>query len=116
MRAGKSLTIEAVEKCIRASLPKGYPSLASTAAALDTSTRTLQRHLWAAGVTYGQLVDRIRLDVARRLIEESDKTMQDIATSLGYSEPGSLSRLVGREMGVAPSVYRRRRRREAEKI
>ena len=111
VREGESLTIEAVEECIRALLPKGYPSVACTADALDTSVRTLQRRLRAAGVTYRELIDRVRFDIARRLIEESNLKLQDIATSLGFSEPASLSRLIMRRAGMAPRVLRRHHRR-----
>ena len=66
MRQGESLTLEAVVECIRALLPQGYPSIARTAESLGTSSRTLQRRLQATGVTYRQLVDQVRLDIARR--------------------------------------------------
>ena len=108
------MTLEAVAECIRALLPKGYPSIARTAESLGISSRTLQRRLQAAGVTYRQLVDQVRIDIARRHIEESSTKFQDIATLLGYSEPGSLSRLFVRKTGMAPRAVRRGRLRTAE--
>lgn len=49
-----------------------------------------------------------RVDRARRLLEETDQPVSDIAASVGYAEPSHLARLFKRVHGVAPAAYRRR--------
>ena len=102
--------VATVQELIRVLLPHGYPSIARTAAALNITVRTFQRRLRAAGISYSELVEQVRLDTARRLLEESTMPLHDIATALGYSEPSSLSRLVARKTGRTPRAHRQAHR------
>lgn len=99
--------VASVRELVRTLLPHGYPSVARTAAALGASVRTLQRRLLASGISYGRIVEEVRLDKARQLLEETTMPLHDIATALGYSQPASLSRLVARNTGKPPSALRK---------
>ena len=106
------MSIDEVLREIKGLLPKRAPTIDRAAEALGISRRTLQRRLNEAGVTYGQLVDRCRLDTACRLLEQPNMRLRDIASELGYADPSSFSRFFVRSMGRAPRAYRRNRARQ----
>jgi len=101
-----SLHLESVQAAIAALLSVGYPTIERTAHALGCSPRTLQRRLHDSGTTYGQLVDRVRVEAARRLLEDENLHLYEIAAALRFADPSSFSRFFRRTNGVTPREYR----------
>ena len=101
-----SLSVRSVQETIAALLSRGYPTIERTARALDCSPRTLQRRLHEEGLTYGELVDRVRAEAARRLLNDPHLHLYEIASALGFADPSSFSRFFRRMIGVAPREYR----------
>jgi transcriptional regulator GlxA family with amidase domain len=62
-------------------------------------------------VTPAAYVERVRVEVARRLLETTDCTIDEIARSSGFGTPETLRRAFARRIGVAPGDYRERFRR-----
>ncbi|MFF4261771.1 GlxA family transcriptional regulator [Streptomyces virginiae] len=60
------------------------------------------------GVTPGRYVERVRVDHARRLLEESGEGIAQIARACGYGNPEALRRAFVRNLGQPPAEYRRR--------
>ncbi|WP_422741454.1 GlxA family transcriptional regulator [Micromonospora sp. WMMD754] len=60
------------------------------------------------GETPGRYVDRVRLETARRLLEEGDDGVDRIAGRSGYGTSEAMRRAFVRALGVPPSEYRRR--------
>jgi len=60
------------------------------------------------GMTPGRYVDRVRLEAARRHLEDSDAAITKIAKTCGYGTPESMRRAFVRTLGVSPAEYRRR--------
>jgi transcriptional regulator GlxA family with amidase domain len=60
------------------------------------------------GVTPGKYVGRVRLETARRLLEDSGDGVEEIARRCGYGTPESMRRAFLRGVGVGPAEYRRR--------
>ena len=88
---------------------QGYPDLASVAAKLYMSTRTLKRKLQECGTSFQQLLDEARHRDALRLLANPDLEIQDIAAKLGYSDPPSFTRAFQRWTGGRlPSAARNR--------
>lgn len=85
----------------------GYPNLARMAAHMCMSPRTLKRRLQAHGVRFRQLLDRARFRESARLLEQSELTVEQIASRLGYSSPANFSRAFRRWAGHPPGGYRR---------
>ncbi|OUP84419.1 hypothetical protein B5F07_08125 [Lachnoclostridium sp. An169] len=50
---------------------------------------------------------RQKLSEAKRMLVETDQTVQSIAGSLGYQSPQAFARAFRRELGVTPQEYRR---------
>jgi AraC-like DNA-binding protein len=103
-----------VRETIATLVPRGYPTIHRAARALGCSPRTLQRRLQQAGISYGELVDRVRMDAALRLLEDSTLRQYEIASALGFADPSSFSRFFLRISGTAPRRYRRERIRRAK--
>jgi transcriptional regulator GlxA family with amidase domain len=79
------------------------------AAGVGMSARTLSRwcrqHL---GEAPAELVRRLRLDEARRLLEETDLPLKEITARTGLGDTSTLWRVFTRRLGVTPAVYRER--------
>lgn len=84
-----------------------WPSLEQVARHLHLSTRTLKRRLQAQGTTFQAIVDNVRLEQARLLLEETGKSLDSIAASLGYSDTSNFNRAFKRWMNMTPAAYRR---------
>lgn len=73
---------------------------------LHMSVRTLQRRLDDEGVSFAELVDAVREQVARELIGNTDSSVAEVAEQLGFAELATFSRAFKRWTGQAPSVFR----------
>lgn len=86
----------------------GYPDLATLAARLCMSSRTLKRKLGHQGQSFQALLQEARCRDARRLLGNPDLDIQQIAFALGYADPPSFTRAFRRWTGQAPSTARAR--------
>lgn len=64
------------------------------------------------GMTMWDYVIESRLELAKKMLRETDKKIKDISVEIGYSTDISLMQVFRRECGEAPSEYRKRMRRE----
>ncbi|MGW4383156.1 GlxA family transcriptional regulator [Kitasatospora sp. NPDC004531] len=60
------------------------------------------------GTTPGRYVDGVRLEMARRRLEDSDEGIEQIARHSGYRNPEAMRRAFARTLSVSPLDYRRR--------
>jgi len=97
-------------QCLEPHLADGYPHLALAAELADTSVRTLQRRLGELGISYSEVVDRARFDVASRLLTDTDATSVEIAHAVAYTDPSHFARAFRRLTGVSPLEYRAQHR------
>ncbi|HEY8089844.1 MAG TPA: helix-turn-helix domain-containing protein [Polyangiaceae bacterium] len=91
---------------LASSLP-GSTDVAEVAAALHMSARTLQRRLEQEGTRFGEMLDRARLDRARRLLADPSVTLTDAAYRLGFADLATFSRAFRRWTGKPPGQWRR---------
>ena len=85
----------------------GYPTLSELAEREHVSSRTLIRKLGDEGLTYQQLLDRVREDLACWWLLHSDMSVEAIADRLGYQDTSNFSRTFRRWVGMPPSDFRR---------
>jgi len=95
---------------IRAMLLTGESSSEDAARRLAITRRTLHRRLAALGTTFEQLLDRVRFDLARQLLEHSMATMAEIAVALDYANASAFTRAFRRWSGTSPRAWRARHR------
>ena len=74
---------------------------------LHRSARTLRRHLQQLNTSFQHLLDEVRYDKARQLLQQTDLPIYLIAEQLGYSEAASFRHAFQRWSGLAPSDFRR---------
>jgi transcriptional regulator GlxA family with amidase domain len=60
------------------------------------------------GVTPGRYVDRVRMEAARRELEDTGDGVEQVARSCGYGTPEAMRRAFNRALGVSPAGYRQR--------
>ena len=74
------------------------------------SQRTLQRRLAEYDLTFSDLADQVRYDIAREMLAEaSGLSITEIGFQLGYDDPGSFTRAFRRFAGMTPSSFRNSR-------
>ena len=74
--------------------------------AMHISVRTLRRHLTRADTTYKALSDGLRYELAVDLLRDRKRSVEDIASELGYSDPSNFGRAFRRWSGVSPRQFR----------
>jgi transcriptional regulator GlxA family with amidase domain len=87
----------------------GDHSIEAMAARAHMSPRHFARAFRAeTGVTPARYVERIRLEAARRRLEETSEPVQGIALSCGFGTAETMRRVFLRLLAVGPAEYRRR--------
>ena len=76
------------------------------ASAAGVSPRTFTRRLAAEGVTFLDLVEALRRDLANRYLADDDLSISQIAWFLGYREVGAFSHAFKRWTGYTPRKAR----------
>jgi len=61
------------------------------------------------GVSPSRYHTNLRMELARRLLRETKKSVVDVAFEVGYSNPSHFAQLFRRQTGLSPSEYRRQR-------
>ncbi|MFB7510995.1 GlxA family transcriptional regulator [Streptomyces broussonetiae] len=90
-----------------------HPGGDLTVESLAARARLSPRHFARAfreetGVTPGRYVDRVRLEHARRLLEDTVGGVEEVARASGYGTPEAMRRAFLRALGTPPVEYRRR--------
>jgi transcriptional regulator GlxA family with amidase domain len=71
--------------------------------------RTFKRRFTnATGLTPLVYVQRLRIEDAKRRLERTDATIDEISWQVGYEDPAFFRRLFKRTTGLAPGAYRKR--------
>ncbi|MCP5160142.1 MAG: AraC family transcriptional regulator [Hahellaceae bacterium] len=95
-----------VQDIIRNQLREGLSRKDLVAEKLDMNARTLQRHLASENTTYQELLDQVRLELAKEYLQLSDMPIHEIAFQLGFAEPRSFHRSFKHWTGKTPGDYR----------
>ncbi|WP_317446473.1 GlxA family transcriptional regulator [Streptomyces collinus] len=90
-----------------------HPAGDLTVESLAARARLSPRHFARAfreetGTTPGRYVDRVRLEHARRLLEDTADGVGEVSRASGYGTPEAMRRAFVKALGTAPAEYRRR--------
>ncbi|MFI6034611.1 GlxA family transcriptional regulator [Streptomyces sp. NPDC051315] len=90
-----------------------HPAADLSVETLAARARLSPRHFARAfraetGTTPGRYVDRVRLEHARRLLEDTADGVEEISRASGYGTPEAMRRAFLRALGTGPAEYRRR--------
>jgi len=83
-----------------------YPTLEQMAEHEHVSPRTLIRHLKDEGVSYQQLLDGVREELACWLLVHTSLSVEAVAERLGYEDTSNFSRTFRRWLGTTPRAFR----------
>ncbi|HWX52155.1 MAG TPA: GlxA family transcriptional regulator [Solirubrobacteraceae bacterium] len=89
--------------------PAGDLSVEAMAARAHMSPRHFARSFRAeVGVTPARYVERVRVEAARRLLEDTADPVAAVAVACGFGTAETLRRVFLRTLGIGPAEYRRR--------
>jgi AraC-like DNA-binding protein len=97
-----------VENAIAPLLPHGNVGANTVARKLGLSRRTLARRLASEKLTFARVVQRLKLDLARRHLEDESLSISEIAWLLGYRDVSAFTHAFKRWTGKAPKAARNR--------
>mgnify|MGYP003294212068 CR=1 FL=1 len=58
------------------------------------------------GENYVEYLNRIRIEHAKQMMNESDKSIKEICFSVGFSDPNYFSRAFKKYEGISPTEYK----------
>ena len=90
-----------------AARPRHFRDMDGLARALNTSPRTLRRHLRAEGTSYQRIHDDVCCNLAKRYLQDTQMTSEDIATALGFSDSANFRHAFRKWASQSPGQYRR---------
>ena len=89
--------------------PAGEHTVEAMASRAHMSPRHFARAFRAeTGVTPARYVERVRLEAARRLLEDTTLAISSVAYSAGFPSAETMRRAFVRSLGVSPAEYKRR--------
>ncbi|MET7619314.1 GlxA family transcriptional regulator [Streptomyces sp. NPDC005408] len=89
--------------------PDSDLSVESLAERARLSPRHFARAFQAeTGMTPGRYVERVRIEHARRLLEDTARGVEEVSRASGYGTPEAMRRAFVKTFGTAPAEYRRR--------
>jgi AraC-like DNA-binding protein len=97
---------EQVKGTLKRLLAGQRPGIREVARELHLSTRTLQRRLTEDGVTFQQLMEEARRELARHYLVHSSLELNETAYLLGYEDANSFFRAFHEWEGTSPGQWR----------
>jgi AraC-like DNA-binding protein len=108
-RSGRRGSFRAsVENAIAPLLPHGDANLAAIARRLGLGQRTLARRLAAESLTFSDVLQNLKVELAWRYLADRDLSISQVAWLLGYQEVSSLTHAFKRWTGRTPRQARMR--------
>ena len=93
-------------------LSETCPDIKLAAELARLSERTLKRRLAEENITYRELLQEARFELACALLENTQLNILDVANAVSYVHPGNFSRAFQRRLNVTPQEYRRLHQRK----
>lgn len=84
-----------------------YPNIQQVSQYLHVSERTLRRRLKEQETSYQQILDDVRFDKAKQLLQESQESIDGISQKLGFSEAAAFNHAFMRWSGLSPGKWRK---------
>lgn len=99
---------EQVKRTLRRSLAGKRPTLQEVAKDLGLGARTLQRRLTEAGLTFQEVVEETRRELARHYLKQRAVEVNETAFLLGFADANSFYRAFQGWEGTSPGEWRTR--------
>jgi AraC-like DNA-binding protein len=112
-RQAETSAAERAKAMVKRLLAGRRPDLRDVSRELGLSTRTLQRRLADAGLTFQQILEDARRELARHYLLHSERDLSETAYLLGYEDASSFFRAFQQWEGSSPGRWREGHRRQA---
>ena len=99
--------VDLVREIVKSQLLTGNPDLPTVAGKAGFPVRTLQRRLASSGVTFSDLATDIKINLARELLGDRSRSIDEIASMLGYTDPANFTRAFKNRTGMTPTQFRK---------
>jgi AraC-like DNA-binding protein len=100
-----------VRQLIASLLGTGQCTIERVAQYLGVDRRTVHRHLARESETFSGIVDSVREELCDRYLENRNRSLTEVSSLLGFSDPSGFSRWYRRRFNSKPSERRARRGR-----
>jgi AraC-like DNA-binding protein len=98
--------VDRVQQYLLSVPPKRMPDMASVARDLGLSARSLRRRLADDGVSYKALVQSVLEIRATQMLGDPNRTIQETAAEMGFSDPTAFQRAFKRWKGMTPGPFK----------
>jgi AraC-like DNA-binding protein len=98
--------LEDVRRSVLLLLPSGRCCIEQVALHLGIVCRTVQRRLAEQGISFSTLVNDLRVELATRHVDGSERPLTEVAALLGFSAPSGFSRWYHTQFGCSPKDSR----------
>jgi AraC-like DNA-binding protein len=95
-----------VRSVLSSALLTGHASAPEVAALFSMHVRTFSRRLRDSGTSFRALLDEQRLELACRMLRDTDMVVGEIAATLGYADASAFGRAFRRWNGATPARWR----------
>jgi len=99
-----------VRSVLRAALLTQHASADEVAALFSMHSRTLNRRLRKFDTSFRDLVDEVRYEISRQILNGTWLDVAEIASALGYADASAFTRAFRRWSGTTPGAWRAGRR------
>ena len=103
---GQHSLLQDVRRSVYLLLPMGRASVEQIASGLGMNVRTLQRRLDELGVSFSDVLNEVRCELAQRYVAHTHYSMGRVAEQLGYSNLSSFTRWFTAQFARTPSAMR----------
>ncbi|WP_020655876.1 GlxA family transcriptional regulator [Massilia niastensis] len=108
LQAGDGAQFDGLHRWIADHLASADLSVERLARQACMSPRNFARvYRQKTGRTPAKAIEQFRLDAARRLLQQSDRNLEQIAQACGFGDPDRMRTSFQRNLGLSPSAYRR---------
>ena len=95
-----------VRRVLRYALLTDHASAEEIAALFSINPRTLGRRLEDSGTSFRELVEEVRFEIARQMLEDTSRSIGQISASLAYGRASAFTRAFRRWSGTTPVDWR----------
>jgi AraC-like DNA-binding protein len=101
-----TVVTDRIRKLLESSEPNKLPNMEGVARELGMSGRSLRRRLVEEGSSFGALLEGRRVTAAKRLLENPELPIQEVAHTMGFATPAAFHHAFKRWTGMTPKQYR----------
>ncbi|WP_083994595.1 helix-turn-helix domain-containing protein [Vibrio atlanticus] len=101
--------LSAFKLVIKPYLTMGKLPISLASEILNIHVRTIQRRLESEGVVYKTLIEEMVFEQVLELLTESDLSITQVGTKMGYADSSHFTRAFKRQMNMTPRQYRKER-------